>query len=355
MLQRAQQHLTAWLEELHTSLSSEQDMCSPLAATPSSASPASPSVPASCDATAALLLACHVASISPPPPITALQHKLALWCYRWLSRLSALLSSPRHLHRRAMPAADSHLPRLQASFALLSASFHRHLLSSHCQVDDVALPWVKRGEVRRLASTGGSGEMEGTKAVEMVMCVWEREHEKRLRESQQVARSGAVSCSSELLTCMQQVLRASKLNSPARAPAVCELPVTARPPPSPLSPLLTLLPLIEHLLALLPATTLFHSQSAILASHAATPLHHLFTSLLLHPFPPLPSSHKPTHSCWPHHVYHSLLHPTLAALLVDELPRRGGAGRAFGRRAVGRLFWVEQCEGQQLHPCLSAS
>ncbi|CAI5459756.1 unnamed protein product [Closterium sp. Yama58-4] len=354
MLQCAQDHLSSWLAHFHSALSSSSHhVCSPPPTTPSTAAtPASPSASPSAASTtsAARVVAAPAEEAAvrqvgqetctpPPPPIGPLQQKAALWFYRWLSRLSSLLSALRHLH--ALPAAGPHLPRLHAAFSLLSCSFHRHALTSCCQVDDVSLPWVPRGDVQRVASSGASGEMEGRRAVEVVESAWEREYVTRWREAQHVARTGGVDCSSRLLSCLQQVLRASTLNASTHASATPRTPVTAHAPPSPHAALLNFLPLTEHSLSLLPVTMLSCSRSAILPSHAATPLHHLFSSLLLHPLPtnraspPTRDDHKPARPCWPHHMCHSLLHPTLAALLLHDLPAQGQATRAYDSSKAG--------------------
>ncbi|CAI5981078.1 unnamed protein product [Closterium sp. NIES-65] len=260
MLQCAQDHLSSWLAHFHSALpSSSHHVCSPQPATPSTAAtPASPSASptAASAASAARVVAAPAEEAAarqvgqepcmpPPPPIGPLQQKLALWFYRWLSRLSALLSALRHL--LALPAAGPHLPRLHAAVSLLSCSFHCPKLTSCCHVDDVSLPWVPRGDVQRVASSGASGEMERWRAVEMVESAWEREYVARWRAAQHVARTGGVDCSSCLLSCLQQ----------------------------------------------------------------------------------------PARPCWPHHMCHTLLHPTLAALLLHDLPAQGQAARAYDSSKAG--------------------
>ncbi|CAI5967113.1 unnamed protein product [Closterium sp. NIES-64] len=420
MLQCAQDHLSSWLAHFHSALpSSSHHVCSPQPATPSTAAtPASPSASptAASAASAARVVAAPAEEAAarqvgqepcmpPPPPIGPLQQKLALWFYRWLSRLSALLSALRHL--LALPAAGPHLPRLHAAVSLLSCSFHCPKLTSCCHVDDVSLPWVPRGDVQRVASSGASGEMERWRAVEMVESAWEREYVARWRAAQHVARTGGVDCSSCLLSCLQQsgacrsgacqsgacqsgacqsgacqsgacqsgacqsgacqsgACRSGACQSgacqsgacqsgacqsgacqsgacqSAHASATTRTPVAAHAPPSPHAALLSFLPLIEHSLSLLPVTMFSCSRSAILPSRTATPLHHLFSSLLLHPLPtnraspPTRDDHKPARPCWPHHMCHTLLHPTLAALLLHDLPAQGQAARAYDSSKAG--------------------
>ncbi|CAI5525016.1 unnamed protein product [Closterium sp. Naga37s-1] len=333
------------------------------------------------------------------PAIAHLQHKVALWWARWSARLTPLLGSLHYLQCNAMPAADSSLPHLHAAFSLLSASFHRRL-SSSCQLDDMALPWAKGVALEPLASTGRSGAMEGRRAVEVVAGVWEREYASRLNGAKQVACSGAVTCSSALLSRFRKVhfsvnslilvfkspfwnstqamMRARVFNSQGHSSAVSEVTfestqkvtfestqkasVSSQQPPYPSAQPLALLPLVEHSLALLHAAMHSCSRSAIVPFPSATPLHHLFTSLLLHPPPPAFASNSLqscTHPTLSRNLRRTLLEllSALVALLHTYEPSRGalgkqtdgsGGGSRAGRGSSvpgGRSGWGMSSEG----------
>ncbi|CAI5956689.1 unnamed protein product [Closterium sp. NIES-64] len=258
-------------------------------------------------------------TLTSAPAIAHVQHKVGLWWARWSARLTPLLRSLHHLHRNAMPAADSHLPRLHAAFSLLSTSFHRRLsssASSSCQLDDMALPWAKGVALEPLSSTGRSGEMEGWRAVEVVAGVWEREYASRLNGAKRVACNGAAMSHAPIIT------------SQGHTSAVPTAPVASQQPPCPSAHPLVLLPLVEHSLALLPAAMHSCSRSALIPFPSATPLHHLFTSLLLQPRPPASASRSLqycTHPTLSHNLHHTLLQlpSAFVALLHTYEPFRG--------------------------------
>ncbi|GJP39593.1 hypothetical protein CLOM_g23947 [Closterium sp. NIES-68] len=284
---------------------------------------------------AARLRPCTLAA----PPISLLHHKVSLWWWRWARRLAALLPSLHQLCRQSMPAADSHLPRLHTAFFLLSASFHRRILSSSCQVDDMALAWVRGGELEGLSSTGRSGEMEGRKAVAAVTGAWEREFDKRLVETKRVVCDGIESCSFALISCFHKVwwvpmVPSQHHVSPVSGPSLTphQIPFPYAPLSAPLLCLHPLVPHTEYLLSMLPATMLSSSRSAFFQPHSLTTMHNLLISLLLHPRPS-------THSRLPEGLHHSLLrlNSAFAALLLREnLPRDSEEGRGAGTGDGGK-------------------